>query len=544
MGDNRVMITTRDFEEYLSCVDALKLRIGWRPYYPGVSSISEELQPLESFFWQYQTEASRKGILLLLNAINDYETYILFLDLCQELIQVEIEPETDFVEEGPYTFFYFLYKSPTQIPEIFKCAVSIYQYFQKNTHKVLNYLFCFGNYVTSYSPYSIDRRSVSDIKLFILFFIRRTENFLSGIKNIQCFLKQQPLKIELQTMIPTKGDMHCGGKLPYIVTYAQCPFVYKPRDMRTDFLITEALTFFCSFLEEEIRPPIFQIQLLENNTGLMEFAEDVTKMDEQQAESYFLKFGALLCFIQLFGIEDLHYENIMATQYGPVIIDLECSFDFNKLTHKSIMNEPLRMLREAFSIQKLDNATFFVGDSILPLSHWENSICRGFLMAAKSCQENKAKFMDYYGELLHKPFFRRIVPIATGDFYGYMYDTIWLPSDKLNRMLMAIYNQIKSHFISLGIPQQLLAEDNPEISLLIQSIYQSLFWGDVPFFQLYVMVDQNENLCYHIYANGEWFFKQTIVINTVKSFVKQFGEKINWLNTKEAESLLRAFING
>ena len=45
----------------------------------------------------------------------------------------------------------------------------------------------------------------------------------------------------------------------------------------------------------------------------MEFVTHTENMTQEQAHSYFLKFGVLMCFIKLFGIGDIHYENIIAT---------------------------------------------------------------------------------------------------------------------------------------------------------------------------------------------------------------------------------------
>ena len=55
--------------------------------------------------------------------------------------------------------------------------------------------------------------------------------------------------------------------------------------MRTDLLITQTLVYFNNFLEEEFRIPIYQIELLKDDTGIMEFVTHTENMTQEQAHS-------------------------------------------------------------------------------------------------------------------------------------------------------------------------------------------------------------------------------------------------------------------
>ena len=127
--------------------------------------------------------------------------------------------------------------------------------------------------------------------------------------------------------------------------------------MRTDLLITQTLVYFNNFLEEEFRLPIYQIELLKDDTGIMEFVTHTENMTQEQAHSYFLKFGVLMCFIKLFGIGDIHYENIIATVQGPVIVDLECALNPIIIKTESIKDTCIGMIKDCFQLGKIKNAT-------------------------------------------------------------------------------------------------------------------------------------------------------------------------------------------
>ena len=540
MGNVKNYADKKDFENYYNCISSLKTRIGDL----ALKNTQNDMDELKMFFINPQTNTTRIGIFITLNSIQNISDYRIFISMCSELINVNIEfddPSADAMGEGPYTFFYFIYQNPKKVKDVLNCAYHIYNHFEKNTHKVLEYLFRLGeSFIICHSKHD------EDLTIYMDFFIRRAENFLSGFHTIQRLLVDMHhhsfitilTSIEKENMIPTNGDMHCGGKVPYFITDSTKQLIYKPRDMRLDTIIMELLAFSNDFLKQEIKLPILATYLLPDNTGFMDIAIHAEEMDEQQAKSYFLKFGALLCFAKLFGIDDLHYENIMATEQGPVIIDLECALNTNSIKARAITDKALGFLKQAFISQKRKNATFLVNNNIFPLTYWKEYIYEGFTKAAQCFKNNAQAFIDKYSDFIHQPYYYRIVPIATGDFYMHMYsminETSYITQQRINNICQSIIEYLNKTIFNKIIQNYL------DLDLLFQNIYDSIRSGDIPLFQLAVTIDTEENIYYMGYINNQPFFKNPIIVNTLSAFKEELECKINWLNSDEA---MRSLIN-
>lgn len=526
-----------NMKNYISCISALSTRI-----HRNSTDIDEELFLLKEFYAQPQTDITetqidmtRKGISILLNSIQNMEDYKKLFAVQYELINVYIAIEGDAIQEGPYTFFYFIFKSPNYAIDVLHCAYELFSHFGENAHKILQYLFHLGTYVISLNQ---DYENMIKTANFMLFFIKRTQNFLSGFNQIKSQLSSQvlPFPISIKNILPTDGDMHCGGKIPYyILAHSGEKFVYKPRDMRTDLLVAQTLGFFNNLLEERFRLPIFEIRLLNDNTGMMKFVPHAENMTQEQAHSYFLKFGVLMCFINLFGIEDLHYENIMATENGPVMIDLECAFNPICIKKESINRSSINLIRERFKERKMENATFTVDGNFYPLSHWANEIIEGFSTAAACFGANQDIFVQHYFTLLQQPLFCRIVPIGTGDFYRYMHQALFSDKQMIGGMLQLIFSGIFDFFKN----NWNVGKDFVDSDFVCRSIYQNFFYGDVPFLQLNMQIVGGD-VYYTLYVNGEPVSK--IITYPLAVLESEFRTQIAWLRKEDTQELLVRFI--
>ncbi|GFI69003.1 hypothetical protein IMSAG249_00824 [Lachnospiraceae bacterium] len=524
-----------DLAAYISAISRLNSRIKWPLHsYITCKSVENEFTLLKSFYMKKQTGMSRSGILVLLDSIQDYTQYRTFVDLHSELIQVCIKLECDKVGEGPYTFFYFVYKNQFQAIDLLNCAAGIYGCFGENTHKVLEYLFQLGNYVTADGGEQINAGKFTD------FFLRRAGIYMEGFQNIRQMLTNVRLpagcRITEENMVPTIGDMHGHGKIPYIIEIAKGNYVYKPRNMRLDCLIMETLSFFNRFLDEQFRLPVLDINLLPDFTGLMQFALHAEEMDRVQAEGYFLKFGALLCISKLFGIDDLHTENIIATPEGPAIIDLECSLLSGLIKKKSIANDNLARVAVAFSEKNKENATFLVEGHIQPLRVFGSFILEGFSHAAVRCQMHKEELEHYYTDLRKQPFFYRVVPIDTSQFYTYMYDIVSSCTDsrQIEIILGYVFEDVVDDLCIKCCQTKEAFTDCLQTDLLVQSMYSSMFWGNIPLFQFADTVDGGGNIFRMGYLDGFPIFKAPLAVDPLKQLVAEFSEQIDWLASEEA----------
>ncbi len=532
-----------DLAAYISAISRLNSRIKWPLYsYITCKSVENEFTLLKSFYMKKQTGMSRSGILVLLDSIHDYTQYKTLARLHRELIQVCIKPKFDYLEEGPYTFFYFVYKNQQQAICLLDCAAGIYECFGENTHMVLEYLFQLGNYVTADGGEQINTGKFMD------FFLRRAGIYLEEFRNIRQMLTNIRLpagcRIMEGNMIPTPGDMHGHGKIPYIIENAKGNYVYKPRDMRLDRLIMETLSFFNSFLDEQFRLPVLDIYLLTDYTGLMQFALHAEEMDRAQAEGYFLEFGALLCFSKLFGIDDLHTENIIATPEGPAIIDLECSLLSGLIKKKSIANDNLARVAAAFSEKSEENATFLVEGHIQPLRVFGSFILEGFSHAAERCQMHKEELEHYYTDLRKQPFFYRVVPVHTSQFYTYMYDIVSACTDsrQIEIILGYAFEDVVDDLCIKCCQTKEAFTDCLQTDLLVQAMYSGMFWGNIPLFQFADTVDDGGNIFRMGYLDGFPIFKAPLAVGALGQLLAEFSEQIDWLASEEAAQSVRGLL--
>jgi type 2 lantibiotic biosynthesis protein LanM len=121
------------------------------------------------------------------------------------------------------------------------------------------------------------------------------------------------------------GDSHQEGRNVMAITFLDGKrLVYKPRCVRTGEAWFELL----EWLKRE--DASFSLSaprvLSRENYGWVEWVDPATNSDEAGAQLYYQRAGELLALAWLFSATDLHQENVIATQDGPVIIDLETLF--------------------------------------------------------------------------------------------------------------------------------------------------------------------------------------------------------------------------
>jgi type 2 lantibiotic biosynthesis protein LanM len=121
------------------------------------------------------------------------------------------------------------------------------------------------------------------------------------------------------------GDCHQEGRNVMAVTFADGKrLVYKPRCLH----MGEAWFELLEWLKQ--KDANFSLSaprvLSRENYGWVEWVDPATIEDEPRAERYYQCAGELLALAWLFSATDLHEENVIATQDGPVIIDLETLF--------------------------------------------------------------------------------------------------------------------------------------------------------------------------------------------------------------------------
>ena len=155
----------------------------------------------------------------------------------------------------------------------------------------------------------------------------RTKNYFDYIDEIITNIEQKP-EIELAHIGKIKsieigqGDTHNKGRSVAKVVFEKVIFYYKPRSLSME----------CKYLE-------LQNWLKENNNcyhimkcakvisydsfGLMEKIENSECRDMNDIHDFYYQMGQLLCILFSLNSKDFHCENIIASGYSPIPIDLE-----------------------------------------------------------------------------------------------------------------------------------------------------------------------------------------------------------------------------
>ncbi|GKU26677.1 type 2 lanthipeptide synthetase LanM family protein [Clostridium folliculivorans] len=184
-------------------------------------------------------------------------------------------------------------------------------------------LFCISsNMIQNYFDY------IQDI-------IINTESEIKDLDRI--FLSNGKLG-EIKDIEVSMGDVHCDGKTVAIIHFQNVNVVYKPRDMKLDLQFQEFLKWVNSKnIIEGIQLSITKIHTTKN-CGWMEYVEQIECDSQEKVNRFYTKSGILLGILYCFNAVDFHFENIIAHEEDPVLVDLETLFH-PKITDKSAKNK-------------------------------------------------------------------------------------------------------------------------------------------------------------------------------------------------------------
>lgn len=124
---------------------------------------------------------------------------------------------------------------------------------------------------------------------------------------------------------PGLSDRHRGGRQVARLWFENGLGVfYKPRPMALEAAFQDLLRALAS-VGLDPTPPALTV-LDRGDYGWMEAATPSGVSDAEAARVYFRRAGALLCLAKVLRADDLHAENVIATERGPVIVDAETLF--------------------------------------------------------------------------------------------------------------------------------------------------------------------------------------------------------------------------
>ncbi len=121
---------------------------------------------------------------------------------------------------------------------------------------------------------------------------------------------------------PGLSDPHHGRRRVAVLTFESgLRLVYKPRDVGGERAFGDFLGWLTA---RGLQPQQRVMRVLARPThGWVEYIEHATFTNGDDVREYFRRSGGLLCLARLLRGRDLHWENVIASTGGPVIVDAE-----------------------------------------------------------------------------------------------------------------------------------------------------------------------------------------------------------------------------
>lgn len=147
------------------------------------------------------------------------------------------------------------------------------------------------------------------------------------------------------------SDPHHGGRSVLRLDFEGGQrLVYKPRSVRIDAA-------FCDLLQwlnaRGYQPPLRSFSVLvRKDYGWENFVEHTPCRNRREARQFYERAGALLYLIHGLRGTDIHYENMVATTEGPVVVDLEA------LCHPVMLRAPLALENKSGEKWEFDASVF------------------------------------------------------------------------------------------------------------------------------------------------------------------------------------------
>jgi hypothetical protein len=358
------------------------------------------------------------------------------------------------------------------------------------------------------------------------------------------------------TLESTGGDFHNCGKTPLFVSCRRREYVLKPRNMLEEQCIDKMVNLFNeTMLELKLPLSCGNDMIVDEHFTLVRKSVRQKNMTAVQAESYFQKVGALLFMIKLFGIEDIHMENMMTTDAGPVIIDGECLFYYNYLSKNDMYTGTLDYLIDAFNGLEVSGVTNNVSlrdgsdkqyaqvSQGRQLTNYGTAVVQGFQNFAAEIKTNKkASFTEdaygiYQNMVSDQKGRIRVVPVKTSEWKSVFYAT----GDTLTASCQRLRNLVKD---ALPVTFKGTVAKNyqwKEDEVIDNLIKQSIKRGDVPFFYLKDVESEDRSE-----KKLGFILEETVIcrvdFNRSKDAKNVFDENLDWLLSEEAVQSLQALL--
>ncbi|NEU58713.1 type 2 lanthipeptide synthetase LanM [Halorussus sp. MSC15.2] len=157
--------------------------------------------------------------------------------------------------------------------------------------------------------------------------------------------------------ISGKGDLHSGGSQVLLVEFnTGNEVVYKPRSIDPENRLYDFETWVYETFDDvpELRTPA---TLVRPDYGWIEKVEQADHSEIETIEQYYRGAGALLCVLYVLNVTDCHFENLIATDNSPVLVDPETILEMNSTP----VDKPQRKMNEKLRRHIMNNSVIGIG---------------------------------------------------------------------------------------------------------------------------------------------------------------------------------------
>lgn len=170
-----------------------------------------------------------------------------------------------------------------------------------------------------------------------------TEVFVNRLKNMTRFVQRAYSSLpaaqqQKYYLVSSASDAHKGGQHVLFLVDKENPanrIVYKPRSVAIDAAIVGRDGIFAAANQRlaqqgiDKKLPTMHIAETSDASGQEEYIQKQSVFSPAAAIKYYEQMGMLEAAARLLGLTDLHQDNVMATERGPVILDAECALLFS-----------------------------------------------------------------------------------------------------------------------------------------------------------------------------------------------------------------------
>lgn len=160
------------------------------------------------------------------------------------------------------------------------------------------------------------------VSKFIRQWVETTEAFFESLDTDYDRLESVFGKLGDVASVEMLGDPHRRGKMVHSVTFSSgTTVVYKPRPVDAEAAFFEI----CEWINNNTSVPELSTLtcVTVEDRGWVEWVESEPCQKQSGVRRYYRRAGALICLMYALNFTDCHYENLIAAEDSPVVVDLE-----------------------------------------------------------------------------------------------------------------------------------------------------------------------------------------------------------------------------